>query len=320
MNKSNSKTPVFLKPYEKTKYRYEKLKICKKCHAFTILGDMTCPECGKPHLIPVEEQAMRNTKHAMHTVILVAVCLGLVSIFLSSTLLQMGLCGILTIVAIGILWIVQRNVMDVECTRALSKLFDANQKKIQDGIIEDYKAAIDHWDTDQQRCYEMLREIGTLLHNDMIRIRQLTLLQTFLLRKDMDLELEPLLVRRHEPVLVDYIGELAKIKRNLIKDRTFQYIMAFEPEIMGQDRGLDILTAVAGAAVRMKHYVLSYSGLVRRYAHNLPKDRFLRLYQMIEQYPNEDWGRLSDEVMRIYTEKYQWDPDFQQKSQRSLSI
>jgi len=320
MNKANSKTPIFLKSFHKTKYRYEKLKVCKKCHAFTILGDTTCPDCGKPHLIPVEEQAARNAKHSMHTTVLIAVCIGLLSIFLSNTFLQMFLCGIITIVLLGVLWIVQRNVLEVESIRALDKLFYANQKNVQDGIIRDYKAAIDIWGTDNQRCYEMLREIGTLLHNDMIRIRQLTLLQTFLLRKDMDLELEPLLVRKYEPVLVEYIGELAKIKRDLIKDRTFQYIMAYEPEIMGQEQGRDILTAVAGAAVRMKHYVRSYSGLVRRYANNLPKDRFLRLYQMIDQYPNEDWGRLSEEVMRIYTEKYQWDPDFQQKSQRGHSI
>ncbi|OPA74578.1 hypothetical protein BVG16_22695 [Paenibacillus selenitireducens] len=320
MSKKNSKTPVYLKPFHKTKYSYEKLKVCKKCHAFSILGDKTCPDCGKPDLIPVEEQAARNAKHSMHTAVLIAVCIGLLSIFLSNSFLQMALCGIVTIVLIGVLWIVQRNVLDTESIRALDKLFYANQKNVQDGIIEDYKAAIDNWDTDKQRCYEMLREIGTLLHNDMMRLRQLTLLQTFLLRKDMDLELEPLLVRKYEPVLVDYIGELAKIKRDLIKDRTFQYIMAFEPEIMGQEQGLDILTAVAGAAVRMKHYVRSYAGFVRRYAYNLPKDRFLRLYQMIEQYPNEDWGRLSEEVMRIYTEKYQWDPDFQQKSQRGHSI
>lgn len=320
MSQTNSKTPVFLKPYHRTKYSYEKLKVCKKCQAFSIFGDTTCPDCGKSALMSVEELAARNAKQSMHTTVLIAACIGLLGIFLSNTFLQMVLCAIAAIVLIGVLWIVQRKVLDVEIIRALDKLFYAKQKQVQDGIIEDYKAALEYWDTDKQRCYEMLREIGTLLRNDMIRLRQLMLLKTFILRKDMDLELEPLLVRKYEPVMVEYIGELAKIKRDLIKERTFQYIMAYEPEIMGQEQGLDILTAVAGAAVRMKHYVRSYSGLVRRYAYNLPKDRFLRLYQMIEQYPDEDWGRLSDEVMRIYNEKYQWDPDFQQKSQRGHSI
>ena len=132
----------------------------------------------------------------------------------------------------------------------------------------------------------------------------------------MELELEPLLLQQYDPLLADYIGEIAKIKRDLIKDRTFRYVIHYEPEILGLENGQDILAGVAGAAVRMKRYVLAYPGLVRRYARRLPKERLLRLHRMIRQHPHENWDRVADEVNRIVRETYEWDPDFQDSAGR----
>ncbi|MMZ69378.1 hypothetical protein D1872_322080 [compost metagenome] len=83
------------------------------------------------------------------------------------------------------------------------------------------------------------------------------------------------------------------------------------------EKGEEILTGVAGAAIRLKHYVLAYSGFIARYARKLPKDRFLRLYRMLAESPGLESGELFAETARIYEEKYQWDADFQQLKPRS---
>lgn len=316
----NTKKPVHFKPYISTKYSYEKLRVCKNCRNFTVLGEQECTACGKPALIPVHKKAEANARRSMHTTILISILIGLIGVFFGETFLQMILCALVAVALVIVLWFIQRKAMPAEISRELIKLFQTEQKNIEEGMLRNYKEAIAHWDTDKQLTYEMLREMNTLIRNDTVRLRMIALLHTFILRKDMELVLEPLLVRHYEPLLAEYIGEMAKIKRELIKDKTFKYVTTFEPEIMGQEHGLDILTGVVGAAVRMKRYVLANQGLVRRYAYNLPKDRFLRLYRMIQQYPDENWARLSDEVTRIYKEKYQWDPDFQQSSQRDYSI
>jgi hypothetical protein len=51
------KLPVLLTPYIKTRNSYEKLKICRSCNHFTVLGDSRCPICSKSALQPVEQRA-----------------------------------------------------------------------------------------------------------------------------------------------------------------------------------------------------------------------------------------------------------------------
>ncbi|MNM97719.1 hypothetical protein D3C81_1102310 [compost metagenome] len=133
----------------------------------------------------------------------------------------------------------------------------------------------------------------------------------------MELELETLLLEDFDPELASYIGELTKIKRELIKDKTFQYVIKYEQQILAMDNGKDILAGVAGASIRLKRYVLAYSEFIARYARKLPKDRFLRLYRMLAESPGLEWGDLLAETARIYEEKYQWDADFHQLKPRS---
>ncbi|MNC62968.1 hypothetical protein D3C75_1130540 [compost metagenome] len=75
------------------------------------------------------------------------------------------------------------------------------------------------------------------------------------------------------------------------------------------DKGLAILTVVAGAAVRLKRYALLYSGLIGRYVQDLPKDRFLRLSRLIAANPYEPWNGLDAKVAEIRELKYRWDPE-----------
>lgn len=314
------KIPVFFRPYHTTRYAYQKLRVCKHCQTFTVLAEEECPSCGKSSIIPVERQAEAEVSRAGIATLLISALIALAGVLLSDGPLQMALCGAAGLLFVSLLWLMQRRMKPFAVNRALDKLLQRERERIGQDVYRDWETAFSNWDTDKQLTYELLRELGTLLHNDTIRLQQVALLHFFALRKDMDLVLEPLLISQYDPLLADYIGEIAKIKRDLIKDKTFQYVINHEVEILGLDNGQDILAGAAGAAVRMKRYVQAYPGLVRRYAHRLPKDRFLRLYRMIQQYPNEDWSRLAAEVNRIYHEKYEWDPVFQTTAARSSTI
>lgn len=311
MNKKN----IVLRPPIKTKYAYEKLRCCKKCHNYTALQEESCSICGKSALLPMLEVAKRAAKRSMGNDLLVTLLLTLLSIIFSPTLQWVIISAIAGAVLLLVFVIVHRIALPNRTSIELSKIFDRDRDRIAEGLLRNLDTAVAQ--ENEARSYELMREIAAIIQDDHIRKLQIILLQSLKLRKDMELELEPLLVKDFDPELADYIGELAKIKRELIKDRTFQYVIKYEAKISVMEHGEDILAGVAGAAVRMKRYVLAYADFISRHARKLPKDRFLRLYRIVMENPNLNWGALKAETARVYEEKYQWDADFQQIKSRS---
>jgi hypothetical protein len=240
----------------------------------------------------------------MRNELLATLLFTLVGVWFGDTPMQMTLCAVVGILLFLLLWKVQRKMMPYVIPQEMENLILGEQARIIEGIKHNRQTAVAHLQKDAVITYEMLREISTLVHNDRIRLQQIVLLQTFILRKDMDLVLEPLLLKDFDSELASYIGEISKVQRELIKNETIRYVLTYEPQILEMEHGRDIMTGVAGAAVRMKKYVLSYPEFFRRYARYLPKDRFMRLYQLIRQNPEQSWGHLAEEVSRIHNENY----------------
>lgn len=307
----SKKRPVQLHPYHKTRYRVQKLKVCKHCNAYTMLPEEPCASCGKRSLISVTARAETLARRSMQTHLLLVTLITLVAILFSHTFLQMALSAVTGIASLLTLRWFQRRALPYETNVELNKLLQRDEALITKGVFRNWEAALDLWKSEPVTAYEMLREISTVQRSSTIRLQQIALLDSFILRRDMDLELDPLLVRHFEPIVAEYIGEIAKLKRELIKEKTLRYVTTFEIEISQMEHGDAILTAVAAAAVRLKRYVQLYPNFIARYARHMPKDRFLRLYKMIAQQPLPEWGHLRDEVYSIYKERYQWDPDFQ---------
>ncbi|RRJ67520.1 hypothetical protein EHV15_11665 [Paenibacillus oralis] len=273
--------------------------------------------CGKSGLIPVAEKARQAARRTQHNDLLLGLFLTLLAVLFSQTFQLMAISAAAGILLSGLLYWVHRKTLHSRISLELSELFRRDRDKIAAGLVRNLETAAAH--EEEVRSYEMMREVAVIVRNDHIRKLQLILLQSFILRKDMELELTPLLLQDFDPDLASYIGELAKIKRELIKDKTFQYVIKYERQILDMEHGDDILAGVAGAAVRLKRYVLAYSDFIARYARKLPKDRFLRLFRMIADSPDLDWGELMAETARIHLEKYQWDADFQQIKPRSAA-
>lgn len=305
------KKPVRLRPYYKTRYAYEKLRVCKHCRSFTVLWEDKCANCGKQALIPVMDQARINAKRSMQNERLIALLVMLAAVLFSQTFVQIVLCFLGGMALTLFLWWFQRKMLETETRRQLDKLLRGSERRIVEGIYLNLGTASAAIKEDEQLGYEILREIASIVHNDRIRLQRIMLLQGFVLRKDMELELEPLMLEDFEPALAEYIGELAKVKRELIKSQAIRYVMIYEREILRMKDGAGIMSGVAGAAVRMKKYVDMYPEFILRYVRQLPKERYLRLYQLVRRNPDQSWNGLRDEVSAIYNEKYRWDPEFQ---------
>lgn len=307
----SKKKPVTFRPFKAPRYAHDKLRICRRCGQYTALNEERCTKCGRSSLVSVQRYAAVRTGRKMQTRLLWVLLLTLASVYFGNTTLQMALCGAGGLLLTGLLYYTQRKVRQNENLRTLENLLAYNIGIIKDGLEINRQEAVSVLRENDVLAYEKLREIAILLRGDRVARQRVALLHGFQLRKDMDLEMEQLLLREFEPLLAEYIGEIAKIRRDLIKDRTIRYVQTHEIQIRRMDKGIAILTGVAGAAVRMKRYALLHSGFIGRYVHELPKDRFLRLSRMIESSPYEPWNGLDRTVAEIREAKYRWDPEFQ---------
>jgi hypothetical protein len=307
----NKKRPVTFRPFKAPRYAYDKLRICRHCGRYTALGEDRCTKCGRNSLTTVEQHAASITGRKMHTRLLFILLLTLSSVYFGNSIQQVLLCGAGGLLMAGLLYYTQRKVRQNENLRSLNELFGRSVGIIQEGLEINRQEAVSVLRENDLLAYEKLRELSILLRGDRIARQRVALLHGFLLRKDMDLELEQLLLKDFEPLLAEYIGEIAKVRPDLIKDRTLRYVKNYEVEIRQMDHGLTILTGVAGAAVRMKRYTLLYSSMLGRYVQDLPKDRFLRLSKLIAANPHEPWNGLDLKVADIHETKYRWDPEFQ---------
>lgn len=246
----------------------------------------------------------------MHTRLLLLLLLTLAAVYFGQSLQQMALSGVCGAVLIAALYYMQRKVRQNENLFALNELLGRNIDRIREGLELNRQEAVAVLREDDVLAYEKLREISVLLRGDRIARQRVALLHGFQLRKDMNLELEQLLLRDFEPLLAEYIGEIARVRPELIKDRTLRYVKNYEVQILEMNKGREILTGVAGAAVRLKRNALLYSGMIGRYVQDLPKDRFLRLSRLISASPHEAWNGLDQRIAEVREAKYRWDPDF----------
>ncbi|OWA35382.1 hypothetical protein B9G55_12100 [Saccharibacillus sp. O16] len=297
----NKKIAVTFKPYERSEYAYDKLRRCRKCSHYTVLSHDRCPVCGKNALIDIPAAAKRETRRAMQSELLFAALLTLLAVFFADTLPWMVIAAAAGVLLTALLWFSQRRALDAQIRLRTDRLFAQESERIRHGLIQDIRAAEARLESEPARAYEMLREVNTLLRNDPIRGLQAELLQTFVLRRDMDLLLEPLIMDGFSPHLAAYIGEVARLNRELIKESAIRYCLRYESQIRSMDRGDEILASVAGAAVRMKRYIELYPDFIRRYVQKLTEERLERLRDVLSQHPSS-FPQLkleADEVYRV---------------------
>lgn len=300
----STKKVVSIRPFKRTTYAFEKLRICKRCGQYTCLWENQCTSCGRRTLVSVEEKAASRVKRRMVRDVFFVMLLGAAAVYFGETLDQSMIAASVSLLLLGGMIFIQQRSFPVEQRREMRRMLRLDEEAIRQGVNRNWALVAEARKEDEATAYEMLREIGSLVYNDRIRLQQVALLQSFVLRSDMDLQLKPLLLDNFERLLADYIGEVARLKPELIREDAIRYIATYEVHILQLHNGIQILTAVAAAAVRKSKYIQLFPSLITRYARFMPKDRFMRLYHTIERYPAKARGGLAESVGRVYNEKY----------------
>lgn len=300
----STKQVVSIRPFNRTTYAFEKLHVCKRCGQYTCLWEDECTSCGRSALVSVQERAGSRVKRRIARDLFLAVILGAAATYFGETTDQTMMAATVTLLLIGWLIFMHHRTFPAQQNRQMKRMLNEDREDIRQGINRNWALVAEARKEDEALAYEMLREIGSLVYNDRIRLQQVALLQSFVLRSDMDLQLQPLLLRSFERLLAEYIGEIARLKPELIREDAIRYIATYEVNILQLHNGIQILTAVAAAAVRKSKYIELFSSLITRYARFLPKDRFMRLYRTLELYPGKARGGLAESVGRVYNEKY----------------
>lgn len=304
-----AKLAVQFSKKKRTQYRFQKLKMCKKCNRYSVLKDENCPTCGTP-FVGIEslvKTIFKNRLFTEATWILIIVSIGIIAAPTINTLyfsLITGLIFVMGYVIVSFLF------MKSEYFTQLKKLLRADLRKIAAGIQTDSELA--KADVKEERlaaAYEKLREIGDLIFNDRIKIRRVMTLNEIALRRDMELELEPLIPSSYDKDFVKYAIEVVKIKRSLMTKKGIAYFIKNRDAIIC-DFGMDSLITVAGTALRMKLYIQEFAPFIEEFLDYFPKERILRLCSIIEAHPEVDWGTLKDQTKHHVAMKYPYDPDF----------
>ncbi|WP_335547451.1 hypothetical protein [Neobacillus drentensis] len=296
---------------KRSKYRFQKLKMCKKCHRYSVVNSEICPECGST-FIGIERLVQSIYKKCLFTEaikILLLVCIGIVAAPTVNSLYISFITGILFLVSYVLLAAIYRKS---EYFNHLKKLLRVDLRKIREGIQFDSDLAEE--DIKQEKmvsAYEKLREIGDFIYSDQVKLRRVMVLNATFLRRDMELELEPLIPSSYDKEFVKYALEVLKINRTLFTKKCIAYFFTHRAEII-RDFGLNPLISVAGTVLRMKLYILEFSQFIEEFLEYLPRDRFLRLCNLIYSYPEVEWGSLKEQVQRLVEREYHYDPDFKQ--------
>jgi hypothetical protein len=304
-----NKQAVQLSKKKRTKYHFQKLKMCKKCNRYSVLKDETCPTCGVT-FIGIEAMTKSIFKNRLFTEsmwMLIFVSIGIVAAPTVSTLYYSLIAGVIFVISYVILTLI---FMKSEYFIQLKRLLRVDLRKIATGIQFDSNLAKE--DGREERlaaAYEKLREIGDFIHNDQVKIRRVMVLNEIFLRSDMELELEALIPSSYDKDFVKYALEVLKINRTLITKKCIGYFINYRDAVI-IDFGMDSLLTVAGLTLRMKLYILEFSEFIQEFLAYFPKERVLRLCSILHANPDIDWGSLSEETKRLVLRKYHYDPDF----------
>lgn len=311
---------VRLPKKKQTKYRFQKLKMCKKCHHYSVLKDDDCPKCGTVY-VGVESLAKSIYKNRFGTeviAIILFVSFGSVFAPTSKTFNYSLIAGFSCCIAYVIMSFI---FSKSEHYQQLNKLFYDDLINIKSGIAQDIALAQD--DVLQGRVaagYDRLREIGDLIYSNQVKIERVRALNKMALRKDMELVLEPLIPTSYDRDFVKYALEVLKINRTLVTKKCIAYFSKYRIEVM-RDFGMESLLTVVGTVLRMKLYILEFSEFIQEFIEYLPKERLHRLCSIINSHPEEEWGGLEEKVRRLMAVKYPYDPDFKSYFlERSFSV
>ncbi|MDF2725160.1 MAG: hypothetical protein K0Q59_4835 [Paenibacillus sp.] len=308
-----NKLAVQFRRSQKTTTAYERLKSCKSCGSYTVLFDNRCKKCGaKDKLVPIEQYASSLNRILPWAELFAGVGLVLLAVVCANTLLQLAVAAIGGMALLALFLLLRNHYKPYAEKYRMQKLLIDRTQAIWQGLQADQQDAVNDMEADKPKdAYEKLREVSWFIRSDSLKARKLACLKRFIIRKDMDLELEQVVPTHFSEVFVEYMGEALKVNKQLLRQSVLDYAVANRSRIEMLHNGKEIMALVAGAALRMKKYVYAHPQLIYDYLDELPRERFHRLCTILASIPIEQRGRLYDKSKETAATRYAFDPEFQ---------
>ncbi|WP_312109060.1 hypothetical protein [Brevibacillus reuszeri] len=294
----------------KTTYTFERIQGCKRCHTYHVLWDTHCENCGRAYT-PIRQLSTAVTRRYVQTRFLLLglfVCLAILS---ADTILQLALAFGIGILLFALFFVIQKRYGSYEKDAQFVRFLTSEKETIKQSLVhhlEDIGA-----DVKAERikdAYEKTREIGHFIESDTIKIRKIMFLNHYVLRKDMELELDTLIPKTYDKDFMEYLREVIKVQPWLVKKAVLDYVKRYKAQILLLENGEHLIGQVAGAALRMKTYVEQYPELIIEFIDYLPRERLLRLAKMASTHRHDGWDRLYEAVKQRVDTHYAFDPDF----------
>jgi len=272
----------FSKPYV-TAHRFERLRYCRKCGSVTSLRGAACSSCGRSGTLrPLSRMGAGKARLRVLLEAAILAAAAVAAVYLSPNPLEKAIAAILGAGLLTGCALLLRRYSSTFAPYRLHRLLLDQTEQIARGLDADEKAAEADYDADRYLdCYEKLREIGEFLLTDRIRYNKIICLDHFVLRKDMDLELESVVPHKFSKLFARYLWEVSKVNRALIREKTLDYALRFRGDIERLPYGPELMTNVASAALRSRSNLGACEYLIGDYAVALPRDRFLRLCSLL---------------------------------------
>lgn len=307
------KVPVVLEKFKPVRFAYQKLNYCSSCGRFTALSRDGCIRCGARHKpIPIDRYFDKTAaRHFRRDLIFMSLPF-FTGIILARNIIEMVMVFGAGIICFVLLVVLYRLFKKPARITLMKDFFSRNYQRLIMDLKMDINSA--NWKMERlkyKEAYEDLREIGVLFKDDTARVKKLQCLERFVLRKDMDLELDTLVLSGYNPLLISYISDVVKLNRNLVKKNVIDYVIKYEDRIVGEEWGGQFMGSIADAIIKSKQNVFEYKDFIMRYMKYMKKDRLLRLYDMLHDNHSYNFSSLYGELVRTIDAEYKNDPDFQ---------
>ncbi len=256
------------------------LSYCLSCNTYHIHNQKPCIKCGKKeNSVSLDKIAMKTVRRQLANRLGIVLIIYAVLFLLSRSIMELILSSVFTVSCILLHVLIYANCKKFLCIRELEKHLLANSGKIKKDLLMQFEQSKDKvMKNEYIEPYDELRYLSKLLDHPEIRIYKLICLSHFRLRADLPLEeMKALLLEDCNMILIRYIGEVAKIKKELIDEATISYILKYENQVLTEEKGAQIIASVLGTSLRSKYLFRKYAPAVVTYVKHFPKERLLRL-------------------------------------------
>ncbi|MCQ1528563.1 hypothetical protein [Lutispora saccharofermentans] len=302
---------VKLKEFSHTPYSYEKLSYCLNCNTYTTLSYKPCISCGKSKFISLVKQTELITKkhYTIHNILIIMAFFTAIAFSANFNQILLSVFAAFAVLALQIF--VQRLYYKKHIQYTLARIVREDIGKMKEDMEQDLQSAMKDFESENfKEAYESLREIGAIIQNDFIRELKIQCLKRFELRKDMDLELDTLIVEDYNEDLIGYIFEIIKLNNDLITKKVMDYIVRYEEQVLDERNGQAIIINTCEAMLKSKSYIDIYKDFIVKYIGYMRKNRLIRLCSLLASNNKPDWQDLYEETFRVIKEKYRGDADF----------